>query len=133
MTDDFAQAYDTHVWDVYAFLAYRTGRRADAEDLTQVTFERALRSWKQFDNRKGSLKTWLVTIAQNALVDHYRKERRAVTEPLDSAGESLVAADEPDIVIDPALDAGLKPLGQRDREVLALRYGAYLAGAEIAA
>ena len=34
-------AYDEHVWRVYGFFAYRLDSRADAEDLTQATFERA--------------------------------------------------------------------------------------------
>jgi RNA polymerase sigma-70 factor (ECF subfamily) len=132
MTTDFAQAYDTHVWDVYGFLAYRTGERADAEDLTQLTFERALRSWDRFDDRKASLRTWLLTIARNALVDHYRKRGKARQEPLDQAPEDLLATQEPEIGIAPELAAALERLGEREREVLALRYGADLPGPDIA-
>jgi RNA polymerase sigma-70 factor (ECF subfamily) len=133
MTNDFAQAYDTHVWDVYAFLAYRTGQRADAEDLTQLTFERALSAWGRFDSRKGSLKTWLLAIARNALIDYYRGSRKATLEPLEHAGEEAVMVEDPDVGIAPELAAALKGLGQRDREVIALRYGADLTGADIAA
>jgi RNA polymerase sigma-70 factor (ECF subfamily) len=132
MTTDFAQAYDTHVWDVYGFLAYRTGERADAEDLTQVTFERALRSWDRFDERKASLRTWLITIAHNVLVDHYRKRGRARHEPLDAAPEESLAVQEADIGIAPELAAALERLGDREREILALRYGADLPGPDIA-
>lgn len=132
MTKDFAQAYETHVWDVYAFLAYRTGQRADAEDLTQLTFERALRAWSEFDDRKGSLKTWLVAIAHHALVDHVRKDQRTKREPLEEAGQDSLAVEDPDIGIAPELALALERLGERDREVLALRYGADLPGADIA-
>jgi RNA polymerase sigma factor (sigma-70 family) len=132
MTTDFTQAYDTHVWDVYAFLAYRTGERVDAEDLTQLTFERALRSWDRFDERKASLRTWLIAIARNALVDHYRKDRRNRQEPLDQVGEDLLAVEEPELGIAPELASALQRLGEREREVLALRYGADLSGPDIA-
>jgi RNA polymerase sigma-70 factor, ECF subfamily len=132
MSTDFAQAYDTHVWDVYGFLAYRTGERADAEDLTQLTFERALRSWDNFDDRKASLRTWLIAIARNALVDHYRQRGRARHEPLDEAGEDALAVEEPEIGIAPELAVALDQLGEREREVLALRYGADLPGPDIA-
>jgi len=46
---DFSAVYDEHVWQVYGFFSYRMGSRADAEDLTQKTFERALRSWSRYD------------------------------------------------------------------------------------
>lgn len=132
MNTDFAEAYDTHVWDVYGFLAYRTGERADAEDLTQVTFERALRSWNRFDPAKASLRTWLIAIARNALVDHYRKSGRVKHEPLEGAEDDLFATQEPDIGLAPELATALARLGERDREVLALRYGADLPGPDIA-
>ena len=44
MSEDFAAAYDEQIWNVYGFFAYRVSCRADAEDLTQRTFERALRA-----------------------------------------------------------------------------------------
>jgi RNA polymerase sigma factor (sigma-70 family) len=132
MNSDFAEAYDQHVWDVYGFLAYRIGSRADAEDLTQLTFERALRAWKQYDARKGSLRTWLIAIARHALTDHYRKHGRVTHEPFDEEGEGPPAAQDPDIELAPDLATALGRLGEREREVLALRYGADLPGPEIA-
>ena len=43
--ENFAAAYDEQLWHVYGFFAYRIRCRAEAEDLTQQTFERALRAW----------------------------------------------------------------------------------------
>ena len=57
--DDFARVYEEHVWIVYGFLAYRLRDQAAAEDLTQATFEHALRAWSRFDPRRGSERTWL--------------------------------------------------------------------------
>jgi DNA-directed RNA polymerase specialized sigma24 family protein len=42
---DFAAVYDEHVWQVYGSFAYRLRNRSEAEDLTQLTFERALKAW----------------------------------------------------------------------------------------
>ncbi len=42
---DFAGLYDEQVYSVYGFLAYRVRTREEAEDLTQLTFERAVRAW----------------------------------------------------------------------------------------
>jgi RNA polymerase sigma-70 factor, ECF subfamily len=133
---DFRDAYEEHVWDVYAFFAYRVSARSDAEDLTQLTFERALRAWTRFDERRASARTWLLAIARNLLIDHYRADRSDVHEPLDTyearAGE-LPSLERPrDLGIAPELAAALVTLSQRDREVIALRFGGDLTGPEIA-
>ena len=74
---EIAELYEEHVWGVYGFFGYRVGSRADAEDLTQLTFERALRAWSRFDPDRASARTWLMSIAANLLIDHYRRDRSA--------------------------------------------------------
>lgn len=133
----FVEAYDEHVWDVYGFLAYRLVSREDAEDLTQLTFERALRSWRSYDRSKASVKTWLLAIARNLLVDHHRRGRdREVLSPIDPKfEEGLGHAESPQEVslgLSAELESALESLTARDHEVLALRYGADLTGPEIA-
>lgn len=133
----FASAYDEHVWHVYAYFAYRLSSRDDVEDLTQLTFERALRAWDRFDARRGAVATWLLTIARNLLVDHYRRDHSRHEEPIGGGegGEALLGYQEPaehGLGISPDLAAGLERLGQREREVIALRFGGDLSGPEIA-
>ena len=57
---EFGDVYDENVWRVYGFFGYRLGSRLHAEDLTQQTFERALRAWDRFDPDRGSRQTWLL-------------------------------------------------------------------------
>ena len=87
MSGDFADAYDEQVHNVYGFFAYRVSRREDAEDLTQQTFERALRAWCRFDPTRGPVGVWLMTIARNLLIDHYRGDRSVQRETLEEVGE----------------------------------------------
>jgi RNA polymerase sigma factor (sigma-70 family) len=133
---DFAAVYDEHVWRVYGFFAYRMRSRADAEDLTQQTFERALRSWSRYDPSRAAIATWLLVIARNLLVDHHRADRSARQQPLDEVDGghlALVAPTiAPDLGIDPNLERALACLAPRDREVVALRFGGELSGPEIA-
>jgi len=131
----FAEVYDEHVWDVYGFLAYRLGRRHDAEDLTQVVFERAFAAWGRFDPARASALTWLLAIARNALIDHWRADRSAAQEPLDpEAAQGPVApGPESDLGLDADLETAIALLTDRERELLALRFGADLTGAQIAA
>ncbi len=81
-SQDFVAVYDEHVWDVYGFLGYRLSSREEVEDLVQATFERALRAWGRFDPERASARTWLLAIAQNLLIDHYRRGSRGAEEPL---------------------------------------------------
>jgi RNA polymerase sigma-70 factor (ECF subfamily) len=135
LRQDFAGAYKQHISDVYGFVAYRTRSRADAEDLTQVTFERALGAWRQYDPRRASVRTWLLAIARNVVADHHRRGPGRAEDPVDAltvGRDALVDPEEPAWGLDPRLAAGLEALGQRDREVVALRFGGDLSGPEIA-
>ena len=78
----FARLYDEHIWTVYGFFGYRLGSREDAEDLTQQTFERALKAWGRFDERRAGPATWLLAIARNLLIDHHRADRSDRLEPI---------------------------------------------------
>src|SRR3954464_7041616 len=84
----FADAAETHLDDVFGYLAWFTGDRFVAEDLTGETFERALRLWHRFDPKRGSARTWLCQVARTVALDHFRSERRRTRR------EELAAAPE---------------------------------------
>ncbi|MGZ5362269.1 MAG: RNA polymerase sigma factor, partial [Solirubrobacterales bacterium] len=125
--------YEEHVWGVYGFFGYRVGSRSDAEDLTQLTFERALRAWSRFDPERASPRTWLMSIAKNLLIDHYRRDRSARQEPIEDhlSRRELITEDE-DAGLSPELATALEDLDERERELIALRFGGELTGPEIA-
>jgi RNA polymerase sigma factor (sigma-70 family) len=129
---DFARAYDEHVWRVYGFLAYRLRDREAAEDLTQTTFERAMRAWSRYDPRRASESTWLIAIARNLLIDHHRRDRSSRFEPMDERRAPTVSGPEERYATSPDLIEALAQLSDRDREVVALRFGGDLTGPEIA-
>ena len=133
---DFSKVYDEHVWQVYGFFAYRMPNRADAEDLTQQTFERALKSWARYDASRASVGTWLIVIARNLLIDHHRADRSPRQQPLDELdhrhGALVDTGATADLGIEPDLEHALGQLAPRDREIIALRFGGELTGPEIA-
>lgn len=129
---EFAKVYEEQVFHVFAFFSYRVRDRGLAEDLTQSTFERALRAWPRFDPHKASERTWLLAIARNLLIDDHRRHR---PEPVGEIDEHLSASTPgPEAAFSGSgeLEAALAELPDRDREVLALRFGADLTGPEIA-
>jgi RNA polymerase sigma-70 factor (ECF subfamily) len=116
----FAQAAETHLDDVYGYLAWFTGDRSAADDLAGETFERALRLWHRFDPKRGSAKTWLCQVARSVALDHFRSERRRVRR------EELAATPERVDIryaegLSPDLEAALGSLTAGEREVVALR------------
>jgi RNA polymerase sigma-70 factor (ECF subfamily) len=60
--------------EVQAFALSLTRRPADADDLVQETFLKALRSFDGFQ-RGTNAKAWLFTIARRLLIDRYRRQR----------------------------------------------------------
>jgi RNA polymerase sigma-70 factor (ECF subfamily) len=134
--DELRRVYRSHVDAVYAFFAYSVPP-ATAEDLTSSTFERVLKAWPSYDSEKGSERTWIAAIARNILTDHYRRESLRRAPSIDAHPELAdhVAGGEEEfeqILSDDALRAWLAPLGEREREVVALRYAADLPATEIA-
>jgi RNA polymerase sigma-70 factor (ECF subfamily) len=132
--DQFERLYEEHAAPLLAFLTYRTGNRAVAEDVLADTFERVLRSRRRFDPRKGSEKTWLYSIALNLVRDQARRraaESRALESSVSVAsGEGPTAVD----LVDERdrLVRAMQQLSDEERESIALRYGAELTAPEIA-
>jgi RNA polymerase sigma-70 factor (ECF subfamily) len=114
---------------VYAYAAYRLGDGPDAEDATSDAFERALRYRDSYDRDRGEPVAWLIGIARRC-VHEILAGRVSVAEPPDS--EDLVDIEEQTVTrLD--LARALSVLGDHDRELIALRYGADLSARRIAA
>lgn len=58
--------------DITHYLVYYTGT-TDVEDIVQDTFLRALQAYGQY-RQDANPKTWLISIARNTAIDHYRKK-----------------------------------------------------------
>ena len=54
-----------------------------AEDVAQQTFERAWRRAASFDPQRGSVRTWLTTIAHNLAIDAVRSRKPTPVDPTD--------------------------------------------------
>jgi RNA polymerase sigma factor (sigma-70 family) len=130
---DFTDMYKGHVSRVYGFFGYAVRSRADAEDLTQLTFERALRAWDRYDETRGGASKWLMAIARNLLVDHLRATLPAKPVDVEDLEQMPAAPDRQGLGLEPELERALAELEPRARELIALRFGADLAGGEIAA
>jgi RNA polymerase sigma-70 factor (ECF subfamily) len=116
----FAEVAAEQLDSVYRYLVYLTGDRSAAEDLTAETFEKAFRTWRRFDPRRGAPRTWLCQIARSVAVDWFRAESRRRRREETYARE-LPLTEEFGDGLPEALEAALHELSPAEREVVALR------------
>jgi RNA polymerase sigma-70 factor, ECF subfamily len=119
---------------VYNFFRYRVGPGPIAEDLTAATFEKAWRARDRYRRDRAAFGTWIFTVARNVAVDHFRANRTSM--PLEEAAE--IAGDStPEEIAERRSDEDrlgvlLARRTERERELLALKYGAEWTNREIA-
>jgi RNA polymerase sigma factor (sigma-70 family) len=113
---------------VYSYVAYRIGDGPDAEDVTNETFARALRYRESFDEAKGDASSWLIGIARRCIAAHFAERGDVVADAVDRAAPGDL---EEDAVRRIELSRVMRALNERDRELIALRYGADLTAKQI--
>lgn len=134
----FAQLYRMHLDAVYRFTYRRCGSKDVAEEATASAFERALRSFDQFEWRDGGMRPWLLRIASNEVAEHFRRAGRehgrrgqlALRELSTGHDETPTGAGAVDLM---ALHDALDRLPERYRAVISLRYLAGLSADDAAA
>lgn len=127
----FADVARDHLDDVHRYLVFLTADPVLAEDLAAETFEKAFRSWKRFDPRRGGERTWLCQLARSRALDHFRSEARRRRRETEASGELFVG--EPLAEgLSADLDTALRSLSAAEREVVVLRIVLELSAAEAA-
>ena len=98
--DSFDQIYQSCFDPVYRYALSLSGSPQIAEEITQETFFRALRSLDQFQG-KSSLKSWLCAIAKNLWLSEQRKKKvrpiddaLPLADPSDGPEEAIARRDE---------------------------------------
>src|SRR5436309_15019148 len=105
---------------VYSYVAYRVGDGVHAEDITSEVFERALRYRTRYDARRGSPISWLIGIARRAIADYMSSEH---AHSSDIPELSVATVFEDQVALRLELREAVEKLPERDRELVALRYG----------
>ena len=100
MTEDpeiaMQELHEDHSAALWAFCLHLTGNdRARAEDVAQETLLRAWRNSAVLTESRGSVRSWLFTVARNIVIDQWRSRRVHPETPL---------ADPPDEGVDDETD-----------------------------
>jgi len=125
----FEVVFDRHASAAFS-LAYRMcGRRAVAEDIVQDAFLSLWRSGSGYDPRRGSVRSWVLSVVHNRAVDAMRRlgAKAGLDVPDEGIAERLPAADATDAEVERRDDArqvrtALDELPPDQRQVIELAY-----------
>lgn len=136
---DWEAIYAEQLPKVYNFFRYRVNDDTLAQDMTANTFEKAWRARDRYRSDVAGFSTWLFSIARNVANDHFRQAQSNAAPPvasLDALGDVASASSTDDIAQHRAdlrqLGQLLAQLDERERELLALKFGAGLTNRAIA-
>jgi RNA polymerase sigma-70 factor (ECF subfamily) len=132
----FEMLYDQYHMQVYRYLYAHLKHEHDAADLMQQVFFQAWKQRQSYEPGRGSVATWLLSIAHHRLVDFYRMSRPTISwesvpemATMDQDPEEKVISEETMALVRKVLET----LSQQEQELLALRFAARLSSGEIAA
>ena len=137
-TIDWDQVIQTDFPKVFNYFRYSGLDDDTAEELAATTFEKAWRARKKYDPEKSAITTWLTTIAKNTLIDYYRTKK--TTYPIDTLEQKQESGSQEhnleqkiqETEIFEKLRWLLFQLPDRERELIALKYGTGLTNRDIA-
>jgi RNA polymerase sigma-70 factor, ECF subfamily len=125
---DWNSVYRDQLPRLYNFFRFRTGREADVQDLTARTFEKAWKARDRYRRDLAGFSTWLFGIARNVATDYLRAARPHL--PLDAASNVAIPTTPEDEIAQKSdllrLARLTEKLSDRQRELIALKYGAAL-------
>jgi len=112
-------------------LSYRfTNRREEAEDLTQNVLIRVYQNLQSYRSEAGSFQNWILRVARNLIIDHYRQGRRFTASAGSEELENMNLPDEktpsPQQAVEQSesirfLQAGLQALSPELKEAIIFR------------
>jgi RNA polymerase sigma-70 factor (ECF subfamily) len=119
----FACLYDDNVARIYRHAYFRLGEASEAEDITHQTFLQAWQAIGRYRQTGAPFAAWLLAIAHNLIVDHYR--RRPKGRRVDEAilAEELIdeTADLERRLDHQRVQSALKQLRPDQQQILTMR------------
>jgi RNA polymerase sigma-70 factor (ECF subfamily) len=131
----FAQLYNQNFDRIHRYIYVKVRSQAEAEDLTQDVFIKALGSIGSYKYRELPFAAWLFKIAHNRVIDHVRKvskeKRASLDEAYAKSTEDPIQMTERNSEVQQLKEA-LEHLPEAQREVATLRFIGQLSIAEVA-
>ncbi len=126
----FKEFYERFFEKVYKYAYRKVKNRSDAEDITEETFLKALKGFRNFEERfEGGLDVWMYTIERNVVRDYFRKRTGFSVLPFEERWNIILnpPIDDPYVTaereeIKEIINASLNDLPEQYREVIELRF-----------
>jgi RNA polymerase sigma-70 factor (ECF subfamily) len=103
MSDDptalMQQLHDQHAAALWGFCLHLTGDPVRAEDVVQETLLRAWQRSASLDESRGSVRSWLFTVARNIVIDEWRSKRYQNERATDQVPEPGDPVDNTDAML----------------------------------
>lgn len=130
----FGALFDHFFEKIYRFISFRVDA-ADVEDIVEQTFLKAWIHLNKYRSEEGRFLSWLFRIAQNTVMDHYRRYRPLDELQLNVPDESPRSDPRPQAeqaLLQDLLKECLGELKDSYQEVLTLKFLADLSNEEVA-
>lgn len=133
---DIGYIFESYYKRVYNYVHYRVNSQYVTEDLTSQVFEKIILKIRTYSETKSPFEVWVFAIARNVVNDYFRslKKRRLFSLDTVKAFVSKEKTPEERIVIaetNNQLSKALKILNTRERNIVALKFGANLKNKQI--
>jgi RNA polymerase sigma-70 factor (ECF subfamily) len=121
----FEQLYARYRLPLFSYLhKLLQGEPSMVDDIFQQVWIKANRNWDKYSDQQKLL-AWLCRIAHNAVMDHYRRNRRMptveLTETADFTNDTSTEETVDQEAFDNALEKAIEELSDEQREVVELR------------
>ena len=124
-----SEVYETYFPAVYNYVFYKLLHKQETEDLVSTIFIKVFKNLDRYDETKASVKTWIFRIADNALIDFYRRRKPQISMDDEENGlDNTLHVDFDDQyndIVNPrrkALYAAISRLSERDRTFIYYKY-----------
>ncbi|WP_232696606.1 sigma-70 family RNA polymerase sigma factor [Brevibacillus daliensis] len=136
-TEKFAQIYDVYYRRVYKYIYYRINNHYTAEEICSHVFEVVISKYYSFSPDKSKFEVWLFAIARNTVTDYFRSQKKRVKFSLDSILNIIQPKSSPEEIVirgenNQALFKAIAKLSDKERNIIAMKFGACLKNTEIA-
>jgi len=138
--DFISDLYNAYYSKIYKYTLYRVGDHSTAEDLVSEVFEKVLSKYYTYNPNKAKLSTWIFTIVNNTIINYHKKNQYCKKNQYGSQSVNLEMVESKYRLDDTIIEQELKEhllksimgLDDRQRNVIALKFGANLTNREIA-
>ncbi len=116
------EIYREYYDKIFGYVLFRINDRNATEDIVSDVFLKVYENIDSFDETKASLSTWIYSITQNTLKDHYRTFKTFDEIPETQEDGTSIEDELCNAETLQALADALKTLAERERSIIILHY-----------